>query len=145
MHYLLCSFHCIIPDPNTTADVSSFLLPADSTQLDLPPSLHSSTTDSSIASLAERMATDMPFPSEFFNTDTSNSSIPSLSSASSSDSDIDDVTLPSMEDSIDESLPIGAIAVPPPVEYKVISAFSERDGDKLTESLGFSYGVKKEE
>ena len=49
-----------------------------------------------------------------------------------------------MEDSVDESLPIGAIAAdPPPVEYKVIPASSARGGDKLTDSLGFSYGVKK--
>ena len=147
----LHSFHWIIPDPNITANVSAFLPPADSTHEDVPPSPHSSTTDSSIASLAELMATDTSLPSEFFNADTSNFSMPSFNSANSSDSDIDDVTLPSfnvpeysMENSIDESLPTGAIAAdPPPVEYKVIPASSERGHDKLTDSLGFSYGVKK--
>ena len=75
----LHSFHHIILDPNITADVSSFLPPVNSTHLDLPPSPYSSTTDSSIASLAELMATDMSFPSELFNADsnadTSNSVI----------------------------------------------------------------------
>ena len=47
------------------------------------------------------------------------------------------------KDSIDESLPVGAIAADTQeVQYTVVPASSQWHGDKLTDSLGFSYCLK---
>ena len=62
-----------------------------------------------------------------------------------------DSTLPSVnvpeypdEDSIEESLPIGGIAADnPEVDYMLVPAASSCGGDKLTDTNGFSYGVKR--
>ena len=67
------------------------------------------------------------------------------------DSNIDDFTLQSFqvpefsaEYSIDDSLPTQAVATDiSEVEYEIIAGSSSRQGDKLTDSQGYSYGVKQ--
>ena len=61
-----------------------------------------------------------------------------------------DSTLPSVnvpeypDDSIEDSLPIGGIAADnPEVDYMLVPAASSCGGDKLTDTNGFSYGVKR--
>ena len=76
--------------------------------------------------------------------------MPPFNLSSSSDSSIGSIDLPSFhapeyptEDSIDDSLPIRVIAADTQeAKYTVVAASSEWHRDKLTESLGLSYGVK---
>ena len=83
-------------------------------------------------------------------TDFSDTSMPHFDLSSFSDSSMDGIDLPSLhapkyltEDSIDDSLPVEAIAADTQdVQYKVVAASSEWRGDKTTDSLGSSLSTK---
>ena len=150
----------------TRCDIpSTFEPPVDSTHLsDLPPPVSPlSDMDIDIDSwpgdsfIAEIMADDSTTPGSSHeassDADTSMPSFTFVTQSDSSDSNINmgDSTLPSVnvpeypdEDSIEESLPIGGIAADnPEVDYMLVPAASSCGGDKLTDTNGFSYGVKR--
>ena len=144
-----------VPLHEFISEVSIFEPPADSTHLSacLPvPSTADSFAVPSIANSFAVLSTTNSFTvlstTNSFTVPSNNSSMPSLSSC---DFDIYDNLLPSFnvpgyqsEDSFDESLPICATALSlAPLEYHIIPAASNHGKQKLTDSVGYSYTVKR--
>ena len=104
----------------------------------------------------------LDFPEESSTTSAPDSFIqssPEISTASSTDNNIDDTTLEPIqqrdypqEDSIQDGLPVEAVATDAdPIKFHIIAESSQRNSSKLCDSLGFNYvyryttskGIKK--